>query len=95
MKIPILAHVLQRLPRRMRLSVAMGLVVVTAVLCAWSVRHRDANVPWHRFGGMIGWTQSQMIARIGQPAQSSRKTYRTKRRTRFARRPLAPFPFAR
>ena len=52
----------------MRLSVAMGLVGATAVLCAWWARHREANVPWQRVGGMIGWTEPQMIARIGQPA---------------------------
>ncbi len=68
MKIPILERMIHRLPRRMRLSVAIGLVAVTAVVCSWWARHRDANVPWHRVGGMIGWTQPQMIARIGQPA---------------------------
>ena len=55
---------------RFRLSTALGLVVGVAVIMAVWKKHREAWVPWERNGGMIGWTQAAMVARVGEPAET-------------------------
>jgi hypothetical protein len=44
----------------------LGLVLVIAVILAAWTQYRQANVPWHRTGGMIGWSEAQIVARLGQ-----------------------------
>jgi hypothetical protein len=48
----------------------LGLVLVIAVILAFWSHYRQARVPWNRFGGMIGWNQSQIMARLGQPTRT-------------------------
>jgi len=55
---------------RFRLSTALGVVVIIAVILAIWARQRQESVPWHRHGGMIGWTQAGIVSRLGEPAQS-------------------------
>ncbi len=55
---------------RFRLSTALGLVVVAAVILAVSAHRRYESVPWQSNGGMIGWSQASMVARLGPPAQT-------------------------
>jgi hypothetical protein len=74
MKLPdlrgIRGHVLRLRPFRLRLSTALCLIVVAALVMAYWAHARQASVPWHRHGGMIGWTQASMIARLGEPART-------------------------
>jgi hypothetical protein len=57
---------------RFQMSVRMmlGLVLVIAVILALWSHYRQARAPWHRFGGMIGWNQAQIVARLGQPTRT-------------------------
>ena len=57
---------------RLRMSVRsmLGLVLVIAVILAVWTQYRQANVPWHRTGGMIGWSEAQIVARLGQPTRT-------------------------
>ena len=74
MKLPTLEGIralVRRLrPFRFRLSTALCLVVVAALIMAYWAHERQRSVPWHKNGGMIGWTQASMVARLGEPAQS-------------------------
>ncbi len=54
---------------RIRLSTALGLVVVVALILAVWTHTRQASVPWQRYGGMIGWSQARIVAQLGQPAR--------------------------
>ena len=48
----------------------LGLVLVIAViLTAWT-QYRQANAPWHRTGGMIGWSEAQIVAGLGQATRT-------------------------
>jgi hypothetical protein len=57
---------------RLRMSVRsmLGLVIVIAVILTLWTHYRQANVPWHRVGGMIGWNEAQIVARLGQPTRT-------------------------
>ncbi len=55
---------------RIRLSTGLGLVVVIAVILTVWTHQRRAYVPWHRYGGMIGWSQARIVAALGQPART-------------------------
>ncbi len=74
MKVPTLRGIRGLVPRlrpfRFRLSTALCLIVVAALVMAYYAHVRQNNVPWHRNGGMIGWTQASMVARLGEPARS-------------------------
>jgi hypothetical protein len=48
----------------------LGVVLLIAVILAFWSQHRQARVTWHRFGGMIGWDQTQIVARLGEPTRS-------------------------
>jgi hypothetical protein len=57
---------------RLRISLRslLGLVLVIAVILAGWTHYRQANVPWQRVGGMIGWNEAQIVARLGPPART-------------------------
>jgi hypothetical protein len=57
---------------RLRISVRtmLGLVVVIGVILAFWSHYRQARVPWHRVGGMIGWSQARIEGTLGQPART-------------------------
>jgi hypothetical protein len=55
---------------RIRLSTVIGLVVVIALMMAVWTHERQAYVPWHRNGGMIGWTDARIVAQLGRPARA-------------------------
>ncbi len=55
---------------RARLSTVFGLVVVLAVIMAVWANHRQASVPWEANGGMIGWTETGIVARLGLPSDT-------------------------
>jgi hypothetical protein len=57
-------------PLRVRLSTALCLIVVAALIMAYWASVRQASVPWHRNGGMIGWTEASMVAQLGEPART-------------------------
>ena len=52
---------------RLRLSTVLCLVVVAALVMAYWAHQRQNNVPWHRHGGMIGWTQASIVSWVGEP----------------------------
>jgi hypothetical protein len=56
-------------PFRFRLSTALCLIVVAALIMAYWAHVRQASVPWHRNAGMIGWTEASMVGRLGEPAR--------------------------
>jgi hypothetical protein len=58
---------------RFHLSTVLGLVVVVALILAVWIHERQQYVPWHRAGGMIGWSQARMVAQLGQPAHTFEK----------------------
>jgi hypothetical protein len=64
------ALILRLRPFRFRLSTALCLIVVAALVMAYWASVRQASVPWHRNGGMIGWTQASMVAQLGEPART-------------------------
>jgi hypothetical protein len=53
---------------RIRLKTLLGLVLAIALVLAFyaSYVHRP---PWHRSGGMIGWSQAAIESRLGPPSQ--------------------------
>ena len=55
---------------RLRLSTVLCVVVVAALVMAYWAHQRQNNVPWNRQGGMIGWTQASIVARLGEPART-------------------------
>jgi hypothetical protein len=57
-------------PLRISLRMGLGLVAVIAVILGFWKEHRQANVLWHRTGGMIGWSQTRIVAGLGQPRWS-------------------------
>ncbi len=54
---------------RIRLSTGLGFVVVVALILTVWTHQRRAYVPWHRYDGMIGWSQARIVAQLGQPAR--------------------------
>ncbi len=57
-------------PPQMRLRTWLGLIAVSAVMLAYWTQHRQENVPWNKAGGMIGWTETRMVAALGEPKRS-------------------------
>ncbi len=74
MSIPVCETVGRAKPRRrwlrMRLATLLGLVVVFAVVFSFWAQRREAGVPWQNNGGMIGWSQASIVARLGQPVKT-------------------------
>ena len=66
--IPALIHGLG--PLRFRLSTALCLIAVAALIMAYWANVRQKSVPWHQNGGMIGWTEASMVAKLGLPVQT-------------------------
>ncbi len=61
----------KRRPRwQFRLPTLLGLVLMSAVILAGWKWYRSSRVPWEANGGMIGWTQGAIEARLGPPAES-------------------------
>jgi hypothetical protein len=53
---------------RIRLKTLLGLVLGTALALGFYVSFVQ-NPPWHRVGGMIGWSQAAIESRLGAPSQ--------------------------
>jgi len=45
------------------------LVVVALIMAVWA-HERHASVPWESNGGMIGWSEATIVARLGQPLRT-------------------------
>ena len=53
---------------RIRLRTMLGLVLGIALVLGFYVSY-VLNPPWHRAGGMIGWSQAAIESRLGPPSQ--------------------------
>jgi hypothetical protein len=53
---------------RIRLRGLLGIVLGVALSLGFYVTFMQ-NPPWHRAGGMIGWTQAAIEAQLGTPSQ--------------------------
>jgi hypothetical protein len=53
---------------RFSLKTLLGLVLGIALVLAFYVSFVQ-NPPWHRVGGMIGWSQGAIESRLGPPSQ--------------------------
>jgi hypothetical protein len=53
---------------RIRLGTLLGLVLGIALVLGFYVSYVHLP-PWHRAGGMIGWSQAAIESRLGPPTQ--------------------------
>lgn len=53
---------------RFGLKTMLGIVLAIALFIGFYVTFLQ-NPPWHRAGGMIGWSQTAIEARLGPPSQ--------------------------
>ncbi len=55
--------------RQFQLTALLGFVVVCAIGSVAFKRYRETHAIWEQFGGMNGWSQAAIEARLGPPRQ--------------------------